>query len=237
MSTAPDALRWAPGALVIALALAMIAHGPITQPAAYHAFADARTSLGVPRAADVLSNIPFAIIGAWALARHRASMSWTVFDASVVLVALGSAYYHLSPDDARLVWDRLPITLVCAALLAAMYEDTALHKPSNARLVALCAAGAASVAWWRATGDLRPYLLLQAAPVFVVPLWQWRGGAPAHARALYGLAIAAEVGAKICEALDRRIFEATAVLSGHTLKHLLAALGIYLVVRSRHGSR
>lgn len=37
---------------------------------------------------------------------------WTCFYVGVAAVAVGSSYYHLKPDDARLVWDRLPVSLL-----------------------------------------------------------------------------------------------------------------------------
>ena len=83
--------RWLPGSLVLAAAAALFLHGPIHQPQAYHAFADARPWLGVPRAGDVLSNVPFALVGLWALLRRRAGLSWTVFDMALVRTAIGSA--------------------------------------------------------------------------------------------------------------------------------------------------
>jgi hypothetical protein len=226
-------MRWLPSAVIALAALAMLLHGPIPQLRDYHAFADARSWLGIPHAGDVLSNIPFAWVGLWALARRRSTLAWAAFDVALVLTAIGSSYYHLAPDDARLVWDRLPIALACAALLAAVHERTDAPRHTTLRLAALCAVAAASVAWWRATGDLRPYLLLQGAPLVLLPLWQWRARVPRRERILFALAIAAYVVAKILEVLDRAAFEAIGVVSGHTLKHLFAAAGAALLVIAR----
>lgn len=226
--------RWLPTVIVSAVAAAMLAYGPIPQLENYHAFADTRSWLGIPHAGDVLSNIPFALVGLWALARRRGTLSWTVFDIALLLTAAGSSYYHLAPDDARLVWDRLPIALACAALLVAVYERTDAPSHVTLRLVALCVFAAASVEWWRETGDLRPYLLLQGAPLLQVPLWQWRARLPARERVLFALAIAGYAAAKLFEALDRAVLEAVGVVSGHTLKHLLAAAGAYVIVVARN---
>jgi hypothetical protein len=230
-------LRWLPSFLVAAAALGMLAHGPIPQLSNYHAFADARSWLGIPHAADVLSNIPFALVGLWALAKRRGTLAWAVFDVALVLTALGSSYYHLAPDDARLVWDRLPIALACAALLVAVHEGTGSPGHTTVRLVALCAFAIASVEWWRQTGDLRPYLLLQGAPLVLVPLWQWRAGLARRVRVLFGLAILAYAAAKACELRDRALFDVLGLVSGHTLKHLLAALGAWLIVVARTPAR
>lgn len=35
---------------------------------------------------------------------------WVLFYAAIAGAAFGSAYYHLKPDDARVLWDRLPVS-------------------------------------------------------------------------------------------------------------------------------
>ncbi len=225
--------RHAPAAVLAIAAIAMLIHGPILQPESYHAFADARRFLGLPNAADVLSSLGFAIAALWGLWTFRnaharralgASMpGYLLFIVVLLLAAFGSAYYHLAPDDARLAWDRLPIALACAGLLAGAYADTHA-RPYPVRLVAVLAAGAvASVWWWSATADLRPYVLLQAAPLVLIPIWQAAARAPSVDRAAFGAAIALYVAAKVAELADHGIYEALGFASGHTLKHLLAA--------------
>jgi hypothetical protein len=114
-------------ALSLAMVLAIAAQPPIPQDPAYHRFADARTLLGVPDFWNVASNLPFLLVGlaglAW-LARHAAAIepvlrrAWGLLFAGVSLVGLGSAWYHLQPGNAALVWDRLPMTLAFMALFA-----------------------------------------------------------------------------------------------------------------------
>ena len=234
--------RHAPAALLALAALAMLVHGPIHQPEGYHAFADARPLAGIPNAADVLSNIGFALAGFWGLwmfrtpgARRALGASWPgygLFLVSLLLVALGSTWYHLEPDDARLVWDRLPIALACAGLLAGAFADTHI-RPYSLRLVAgLAAFAAASVWWWTATADLRPYLLLQGAPLVLIPLWQARGQTPFAERAAFGFAFLLYVAAKIAELGDHAIYEVLGAMSGHTIKHMLSAAASAVIVGS-----
>jgi hypothetical protein len=236
--------RWiafAPAAVVVLAALALLLVGPIAQPAGYHGFADRRTALGVPNAADVLSNAGFALVGLWGLARLWPSRrgpalaaGWPghcLFLVALVLVAAGSGYYHLAPDDFRIQWDRLPIALACAGLLAGVVPE--LEPRASGRLWAalLAVAAVASVLWWSATGDLRPYVLLQASPLLLIPLWQAIYRAPREDRIAYGAAILVYAAAKVAEIYDREIYSALGWMSGHTAKHLLAALASWVVVR------
>ena len=222
----------------------MAVHGPIHQFAHYHDFADTRAWLGVPNAADVLSNLAFAVVAAWAWMTERAEQSQTVaerlarqaFIAALFLTSLGSGWYHLAPDNARLAFDRAPIALTCAAILCATHARAAGGEPAWA-LPAMLAAALGSVAWWMVTDaagsdDLRPYLLLQAAPLVLVPLWQWQWRRPSSERVAFGIAVALYVLAKGAEAADRAILDALGAVSGHTLKHLAAAAATVFIVRS-----
>jgi hypothetical protein len=236
-NAAMDARGVAPG-LVGAAALGMLVHGPIPRLAHYHEFADTRPWLGIPHAADVLSNVPFAIVAAWGarrLARGREASGtaldgFAIFVAALALTAAGSSYYHWAPGDSRLAWDRLPIALACARLLGAFHARAYPTVHPRAWLVALCAFAVASVAWWARTGDLRPYLLLQGAPLVVIPLWQAAIGATARERIAFGIAIALYALAKAAELDDAGLFAATGFVSGHTLKHLLAAAAAAVIV-------
>jgi hypothetical protein len=231
-------MRWLPWAVLGIAAAAMLVHGPIPQYPDYHRFADTRTAFGVPNAWNVLSNLPFALVGAagfrtLAGVRPSARLAYQGFFAAIALTALGSGYYHLAPDNDRLFYDRLPIALACAALIAAVLEETHRAMP-RWTLPALLAAGFASVLWWSATqargsGDLRPYLLLQGAPLVLIPLWQAIHGTPRRERVAFGIAIALYVLAKVAEVYDREILDLTGMVSGHTVKHLLAAAGAAMI--------
>jgi len=116
-------------AIVIAIISFLIP--PIPQPLSYHNFADHRAWLGIPNFNDVASNLPFAIVGIWGLivmfatgatkfVDERERWFYLVMFAALILTAFGSGYYHLAPDNARLVWDRIPIMIVFMALPAAV---------------------------------------------------------------------------------------------------------------------
>jgi hypothetical protein len=226
-----------PALIVLGAALAMLVYGPITQPDNYHDFADQRSWLGIPNAADVLSNLGFALIGLYGMhlvwqqrdnpALSQGRPGYALFFAALLLTAFGSGWYHLVPDNARLVWDRLPIALACAGLLAAVWRETL--GGSRWIAIALIAMAICSVAWWRYTelqglGDLRPYLLLQAMPLVLIPLLQWQHRSPSAERQAFAVAIGLYVLAKVSELNDHAAYEMLAIMSGHTLKHLLATL-------------
>jgi hypothetical protein len=150
-----------------------------------------------------------------------------LFLISLVLTAIGSSFYHLDPDNSRLIWDRLPIALACAGLLAAVYAESCPNVDGRRTTVLLALFAVVSVAWWYVTeqagqGDLRPYLLLQGLPLLLIPLWQAIGEAPRADRVAFGVAIALYALAKVAELHDRELFAALGWISGHTVKHLLA---------------
>jgi len=248
-------MRRAAKALVpLALALAAVAWGifapPLAQSQAYHLFADTRTWLAVANAADTLSNAAFLLVGALGLAflrRERAARArfatpqemraYTVFFVGVALTSVGSAYYHLAPDDARLVWDRLPMTVAFMSLVAVVVQERIDARLGGALLWPLVLLGLASVAYWRWSAlagveNLRPYLAVQFGSIAVVLavslLYRSRY---THGAVIFALAAAYGL-AKVAEVCDREILELGGWVSGHTLKHLAAAAGVWLLLRA-----
>lgn len=236
-------------ALLAALAAAIVAAvfafvPPVAQPQWYHDFADRRVWLGVPNFLDVASNALFLVVGATGLARlpkgvfadPRERWPYAVFFAGLVLTAIASGWYHLEPADARLAGDRLAMTVAFAGFTAAVLTERLGLRCGLAALPALLVAGPAAVLWWAVTeaagaGDLRAYGLVQFTPMLLVPLLLWlmparytRGGDLLAVLGLYALALALEW-------LDRPLFELTGSVSGHTLKHLIAALAGYGLLR------
>ena len=231
--------RTLPWILLAAIALALALAGPIHLPPGYHHFADTRTLLGIPNAIDVLSNLAFLLAGFWGLSVAArlpgtpARIWWCFFAGMVLVVSVGSAWYHLAPDDARLVWDRLPIALVCAAALAAVLAERfrfdAAVAHATGTLLSLAAVASVLVIPTLG-GDLRPYLLLQLAVLVVIPALNWAKRAPLAEQIAFGSASLCYVLAKLVEVADLRIFEASGWISGHSLKHLFSALACGAVV-------
>lgn len=235
-------LRHLPSLITLIVGIALLAHGAISQWANYHEFADQTLWHGIPHAMDVLSNLGFALAGAlglFCLQRRAANKTETsdaayaVFCFSLLATSLCSSYYHLAPDDARLFWDRLPIATACASLLIAVRAEVMpeLSKMRiSAELFAMTAMAIAAVWWWQATADLRPYLALQVLTLILIPLWQWSYPCTAKKRWIFIGAIALYVLAKATEMHDLALLEKLGWISGHSLKHLLAAGAGLLIV-------
>jgi hypothetical protein len=238
-----------PGLLAIVagvLALALLAHGAIPQWADYHAFAGTRRWFGVPNAENVLSNVPFALIGLWGCFGARGSLPWRAFGAAVFCTAFGSALYHWAPGNAALVADRLPIAWACAALSCGLLSERVDARWGSATaLSAALLAASCSVAWWwlgeqHGAGDLRPYLFVQFLPMVLVPtallipLPALR--ADTIADSTWWTVLGLYAVAKLMEVADHTVLDALGVVSGHTLKHLLAAAAALCLVRAVNAS-
>lgn len=220
---------------------------PFAQPLAYHHFADQRPLPGIPRFGDVASNLPFALVRVWGLAfllsargvasfiERRERWPYLIAFAGLILTFFGSSYYHLQPDNARLVWDRLPIMLTFTAIASAVIAERIEVGLGLALCPVLVAAGLASVLVWyrselRGAGDLRFYAAMQVWCTLVLlvlllfPARYTRGADLAAVAGWYALA-------KVFELLDKPIFAIGRVVSGHTLKHLAAGAASYWILR------
>jgi hypothetical protein len=246
-STTPGPLRyWREMLLVLVPSLGLVGVlllAPIPQDPRYHHFADIRTLLGVPNFANIVSNLPFLIVGIAGLAlsfgarRTGAWACWATFFTGVALVCLGSGYYHAAPTDAALVWDRLPMTVAFMGLFVALLSEHVTAPLARYLLLPALVAGIASIGWWHVADDLRFYVWVQSAPLLVIPLALLLFP-PRYTHRfylLYGLAF--YLLAKIAELYDQELYALTqGALSGHSLKHLLAslsALSVYLMLRRR----
>lgn len=228
------------GGVIIAAVVAAFFIDPIAQDPGYHEFADRRPYLGIPNFWNVATNLPFLVIGIAGLTQLPAvalRLHYAVFCIGVALVAVGSGRYHLEPSTAALVFDRLPMTIAFMALFGAVIADRVSMPLGRALLWPLIALGIASIGWWHTTeqagrGDLRPYALVQFLPMLLIPLmlvlfrgerlrsgWLWAG-------------LGAYLGAKLMEHFDAGLYSAGQMLGGHSLKHLLAALAAWWIIRA-----
>jgi hypothetical protein len=217
----------------------------IPQPASYHNFADQRSLFGISNFNDVVSNVGFLIAGIAGLivtfrpgtvfASPLERWPYAIFFLGLLLTAWGSSYYHLEPGNERLVWDRLPMTIAFMGLICAQIADRMSLRAGLWLLAPGIAVGIASVLYWRATeqagsGNVVPYAVLQGYTMvillmlaFLQPSRYTRGDDLYWVFFWYLLA-------KLFETFDRQIWDVLGVISGHTLKHLAAAVSGYVVV-------
>ncbi len=213
--------------------LAAAALNPIPQNQAYHEFADQRQILGIPNFANVVSNIPLFLAGAIGLTfclvmrPEGAARSWAAVFLCAGLTAFGSAYYHWSPSNETLVWDRLPMAAGFMALFIAVASEQLGAQIEDLGLAMALAAGAGSVLWWAIFDDLRFYGWIQFFPLIAIcaVIIFYPGAYSRRHYLAFGLGL--YLLAKFAEHYDGAIFAMTrGALAGHALKHLLAAAAV-----------
>jgi hypothetical protein len=237
------------GSLLVGMSLAAIVGvmllDPIPQPLSYHEFADRRTVVGIPNLFDVASNLPLLLIGLAGLMQLAARKlqsdaelrpAIALFYLGVILTAFGSIFYHLRPDNASLVWDRLPMTLAFMGLFVLVAGEYINLYLGRLLLWPLLTIGICSVLWWQYTeqlgqGDLRFYGLVQFLPMLLLPLVlllyprRWSRSTD------YWMVAGWYLAAKLLEFFDQSVYNLTGGVSGHTLKHLAAAMAAWQLLR------
>ena len=222
-------------------AIVLLLLDPIAQDPHYHDFADQRTVWGIPYFGDVVTNLGFVIVGALGLWKLRIADAafrdprekrpFAVFFVGILLTGLGSGWYHLDPNNATLIWDRLPMTLAFMGFFSAILVER-IDKRLGLRLLGpLVALGIASVCYWAWRDDLRPYAFVQFYPLVATAIMLGLYATPYTCGDHYGLALASYVAAKATETYDHQIMRVLGAVSGHNLKHVLAAIGAWWVYR------
>ncbi|MBK6005843.1 hypothetical protein JJB11_07020 [Ramlibacter ginsenosidimutans] len=223
------------------VALALLAPA-VAQPPDAHAFADQRALFGIPHALDVLSNLPFAAAGAWGLVLlHRARLSQLhptqrgcaqVFFIGLLVTAAGSSWYHLAPDDIGLAIDRGSMSVAFAGLLGLVAAGRVSDRAGRALCVGLLLAAPASVLFWLRTGNVLPWAVVQFGGIALVLLVLATGSQRlATLPVRWSLVLLAYAIAKLFEVNDHAVLAASGeLLSGHTLKHVAAALAAAPVI-------
>ena len=218
--------------------------GPIPQDLGYHDFADKRQFFGIVNFNDVLSNAPFLLFGIYGfiniqrkkILRH-VKPQYIIFCAGVLFTGFGSAYYHLNPDNNTLVWDRLPMTVAFMSIFSVVIVEYLNHDVGRKMFIPLLLLGIASVVYWHISegmgrGDLRPYAIVQFLPMILIPLIlvMYEPATTRKRYIIWGLVFYGL--SKVFEALDVVVYEVSGdLISGHSVKHVLAALGSFSIMR------
>ena len=222
--------------------LPLLFTGPIPQDPAYHNFADQRPLFGIPAFWNVVSNALYVLIGFAGMILILAKpvpgglpglkQNYVLFFAGVFLTGIGSSWYHWSPSNQSLLWDRLPMTIAFMAFFSAILGEYFSARAGKSVLWPLIITGILSVIYWYLTeqaghGDLRPYIAVQFLPMILIPAIMLILDSGFKSNRLVWCFLVAYLAAKITEYYDAEIFELVSI-SGHTLKHLLSAGGVYL---------
>ncbi len=230
---------------VVAIAILFLM-APIAQDPAYYKFSDIKPVFNIPNALNVLSNLPFlwvGLVGMLALSREN---ELTIVEANksayyalflgTALVAFGSGYFHWWPANHTLLWDRLPMTIAFMGLVSIIITEFISPDWGRRSLYPLLLLGIFSVLYWHFTeaggqGDLRPYVFVQFFPVVAIPVTLALFPSRFSQVSAYWWLIASYVAAKVFEHFDPQFHQIFGVISGHSIKHLVAALGVYILLR------
>lgn len=231
--------------ITIAAVTTILFLDPIAQDTRYHNFHDTRMLFSIPNFWNVISNLPFVFAGVWGLgwiatAKKESYLSelkfaYFIFFAGTALVGLGSSYYHLQPNNFTLVWDRLPMTLAFMALFSIIVAEFISISVGRRLLIPMLVVGITSVFYWyyselSGNGDLRLYILVQFLPMLVIPIILILFNSRFTLKRSYWLLIFTYLTAKVLEHFDAQVMSVLPLLSGHTLKHIVAAFGVSLLV-------
>lgn len=216
--------------------------GPINQNQEYHLFADQRTFFSISNFWNVISNIPFEIAGIFGIfycfrevtktTDYQSVAQVFVFFMGIFLTGLGSSFYHLNPTNETLFWDRLPMTISFMAFFTIVISDFISIKLAARLFIPLLTSGILSLLYWQITeskgvGDLRFYVLVQFLPIVLITtiliLYKNNNGST-----LYYFVLLTYLLAKLFEINDDLIFSTNHIISGHSIKHIIAALAPFL---------
>jgi hypothetical protein len=219
--------------------------GPIPQDSCYHNFSDNKMLFSITNFWNVISNIPFFIIGALGMIytikemKNSNKLFWNcfIFFLGISLTAIGSGYYHLNPTNKTLVWDRLPMTISFMAFFSIIIGDCITINAGKKSLFPFLSIGLLSIIYWQLTEqrgvcDLRFYALVQFLPIILTPLILFLHKSKLNIKTYYWLILLVYVIAKVFEANDNDVYRNLNFISGHTIKHIVASLAPLLFLNA-----
>lgn len=234
-------------AATVLMLVALAVFGPhVAQPLHHHDFADQRAWAQIPNALDVLSNLPFAlwgVLGLTCMAWRRLSLVpaygvvqnslAAIFFAGLIATTGASAWYHLQPVDSTLAIDRFGMVVAFAGLLGLAGADRVSARAGVLLAACVMLLGPLSVAWWSATGDVLPWLLVQFGGLLLIAAAACLPARPGAMDIRWAWVVAIYLVAKVLELLDTAMFDlSNQLISGHSLKHVVASFAAWPVIFS-----
>lgn len=228
--------------IALSLFVALFFMQPIAQDLAYHQFADQNTLFSIHNFWNVISNLPFVFVGFLGLTAinkrlvigiiPELQIIYSVFFIGLIFTGFGSSYYHWNPNNTSLVWDRLSMTISFMAFFTVVLGENISFTLAKRSFYPLLVIGISTVIYWFMTeskevGDLRPYILVQFLPVIMIPLILWFYSSPFTGQRYIVAVLVAYVIAKLLEYFDHEVFEMLGIVSGYSIKHLIAAVGAF----------
>ena len=228
-------------AALFAFIIVALFYGPISQPQEYHDFADDREILGIPNALDVMSNLAIIYPGVVGLAfvhesrklskvsEDEISIQITLFS-GMILTFAGSVWFHLEPNDSTMFWDRLGMSIVIGSCIALIINDLMDRNLAAKIHIPILIASIISVIWWPVFDDLRVYFIVKHQPFIIFPILLLFGTRIYDKISGYYWGLSMFVLATFFEFADQAIFDLTGFISGHTLKHIAAGIGLWFIM-------
>lgn len=220
----------------------MFLQAPIPQSVEYSSFVDDRTILGIANFYNVVSNLPFLLVGVYALVllkndrlaiNHNIKYLYYVMSFGVVMVFFGSSYFHLDVNNKTLFFDRLPMVIIFMSLFSIVISEFIDLKVGKKLFPVLLALGLISIVYWiigelSGVGDLRLYVLVQFLPMLIIPIILFSFKSQSNDAKPYWYLLAGYLLAKAFEYFDVQVFTLLDAISGHSIKHIVAALGLLI---------
>jgi hypothetical protein len=211
---------------------------PVKQALDYHAFDDTRALFGVPNFWNVASNLPFLVVGLLGIEELSdcprgalsASMPPNSFfrrrDLRRSRLSLLSSYAGQRLPDLGSPAHDDGVHVLCRD-----HHRGAHRSPDRCPVAATaCAARRGVGRLLAADRRLRPYIVVQFLPLLVIPLVLLLFPSSFSSVALVWAMLGSYALSKALELGDDFTFAFGGLMSGHALKHAVAALSMYLFV-------
>ena len=154
------------------------------------------------------------------------------FFAGLLLTAAASAAYHLAPGDTGLALDRAAMAVDFAGLLGVFVAGRVSARAGAIFGAALLVLAPLGVGVWHHTGNVLPWAVVQfGGMALLLALLATTQAGPGAWPVRWLLTIGLYAAAKLFEVADHAVFAATGeLLSGHTVKHVVAALAAWPLI-------